>query len=167
MEEYFKYNEDYKKFSEFIIKESLKRKYILDSSVVIKWYYSDNEEDLEQANYFFNNPKKNYDVIVAPDLLIYELLNFFKSKSEMSEDRIYTILNEIYNTIMVLGIGNILFKKAFKIARDNGVTIYDGIYISLSEELNIPFITADRKLHALTEKLNYRIIPLKDFISEY
>lgn len=58
MEEYFKYNEDYEKFSEFIIKESLKRKYILDSSVVIKWYYSDNEEDLEQAIIFTTIPKK-------------------------------------------------------------------------------------------------------------
>lgn len=106
-------------------------------------------------------------MIVAPDLLIYELLNFFKSKSELSEDRIYTILNEIYNTITILGIGNNLFKKAFKIARDNRITIYDGIYISLSEELNISFITADKKLHALTQKFNYRIILLKDFISEY
>jgi len=167
MEEYFKYNEDYEKFSEFIIKESFKRKYILDSSVIIKWYYSNNEEDLRQANYFYNNSKKNYDVIVAPDLLIYEILNFFKNKSELTEDNIFTILNEIYDIITVLGIGNILFKKAFKIARDIGVTIYDGIYISLSEELNIPFITADRKLYALTEKFNYRIILLKDFISEY
>lgn len=167
MEEYMKYNEDYIKFSEFIIKESLKRKYILDSSVIIKWYYSSNEEDLKQASYFYNNSRQNNNVIVAPDLLIYEILNFFKNKSEIAENYIFTILNEIYNTVTILEISNNLFKKAFKIARDIGVTIYDGIYISLSDELNIPFITADKKLFTLTEKLNYRVVLLKNFTSEY
>jgi predicted nucleic acid-binding protein len=167
MEDYMKYNEDYIKISEFIVKESLKRKYILDSSVIIKWYYSTNEEDLEKASYFYNNSIQKSNIIIAPDLLIYEILNFFKNKLEITEDNMFTILNEIYNTVTILGISSNLFKKAFKIARDIGVTIYDGIYISLSDELNIPFITADKKLHSLTKKLNSKIILLTDFIPEY
>jgi predicted nucleic acid-binding protein len=167
MEDYMSYNEDYIRVSEFIIKESLKRKYILDSSVIIKWYYSTDEEDLEKASYFYNNSRQKNNIIVAPDLLIYEILNFFKNKLEITEDNIFTILNEIYNTVTILGISNNLFKKAFKIARDIGVTIYDGIYLSLSDELNIPFITADKKLHSLTKKINSKIILLTDFTPEY
>jgi len=167
MENYFKLAEEQKKLNEFIIKEIKKRKFIIDSSVVIKWFYEKNEENLEQANFFYNKSKNDYDIIVAPDLLIYETLNFFKSKKDVTNDDVYAILNEINNTVSIYGIGNNLFKKAFKIARANDITIYDSIYISLSEELEIPFITADKKLHALTKKLNSKIILLKDFISEY
>lgn len=167
MENYFKLVEEQKKLNEFIIKEIKKRKFIIDSSVVIKWFYEKNEEDLEQANFFYNKSKNGYDIIVAPDLLIYETLNFFKNKKEISDDDVYAILNEIYNTISIYGIGNNLFKKAFKIARDNNITIYDSIYISLSEELAIPFVTADLKLYELTKKKNFNIIILKDFIKYY
>ncbi|MHB1334698.1 MAG: type II toxin-antitoxin system VapC family toxin [Candidatus Humimicrobiaceae bacterium] len=167
MENYFKLAEEQKNLTEFIIKESQKRKFIIDSSVIIKWFYKKNEEDLEQANYFYNKSLKGYDIIVVPDLLIYEILNFFKTKKEIPDDDVSTILNEIYNTISVLGIGNNLFKKAFKIARANDITIYDSIYISLSEELEIPFITADSKLYEIMKKQNFNIIILKDFIKYY
>lgn len=167
MENYFKLVEEQKKLNEFIIREVRKRKFIIDTSVIIKWYYKKNEEDLKQANYFYDKSKEGYDIIVAPDLLIYEILNFFKSKKEISNDDVYTILNEIYNTISIYGIGNNLFKKSFKIARDNNITIYDSIYISLSEELGIPFVTADSKLYEIAKKQNFDIIILKDFIKYY
>lgn len=167
MENYFKLVEEQKNINEFIIRELKKRKFIIDSSVAIKWYYKKNEEDLEQANYFYNKSRKGYDIIVAPDLLIYEILNFFKTKKEISDDNVYNILNEIYNTVSIYGIGNNLFKKAFKIARNNNITLYDSIYISLSEELAIPFITADSKLYEIMKKQNFNIIILKDFIKYY
>ncbi|MCL4386239.1 MAG: type II toxin-antitoxin system VapC family toxin [Cyanobacteria bacterium] len=167
MENYFKLAEEQKKLNEFIIKEIKKRKFIIDSSVVIKWFYEKNEENLEQANFFFNKSKNGYDIIVAPDLLIYEILNFFKTKKEIPDDDVYTILNEINNTVSIYGIGNNLFKKAFKIARANDITIYDSIYISLSEELEIPFITADLKLYEIMKKQNSNIIILRDFIKYY
>jgi len=167
MENYLKFVEEQKKINEFIIREIRKRKFIIDTSVIIKWYYRKNEEDLKQANFFYNKSKKGYDIIVAPDLLIYETLNFFKNKKDVTNDYVYTILNEIYNTISIYGIGNNLFKKAFKIARDNNITIYDSIYISLSDELAIPLVTADIKLYETIKKKNFDIIILKDFIKYY
>ena len=82
MENYFKIVEEQKKLNEFLIREIKKRKFIIDSSVIIKWFYEKNEEDLEQASYFYNKSKNGYDIIVAPDLLIYETLNFFKNKKK-------------------------------------------------------------------------------------
>jgi predicted nucleic acid-binding protein len=41
----------------------------------------------------------------------------------------------------------------------NRITIYDAIYVSLSEMLNFGFITADERLHnALKDKANIRLI---------
>jgi len=167
MDNFFKIIEEQKKLNDFIIKELKKRKFIIDSSVVIKWYYKKNEEDLVQANYFYNKSQEGYDIIVAPDLLIYEVLNFFKNKNDVSHEYVYSILNEIHNTISIYGIGNNVFKKAFKIARDNNITIYDSIYISLSENLQIPFITADSKLYEAAKKQNFDIVLLKDFVKHY
>lgn len=167
MENYLKLVEEQKKINEFIIKEIKKRKFTIDSSVIIKWFYENNEGDLKQANFFYNKSKDGCDIIVAPDLLIYETLNFFKSKKDVANDDVFAILNEIHNTVSIYGIGNNLFKKAFKIARDNNITIYDSIYISLSTELAIPLVTADIKLYETVKKKNFDIIILKDFIKYY
>ena len=47
-----------------------------------------------------------------------------------------------------------LFDLAFKISVDKGITAYDALFVSASEKLNAPFITADRKLFKKLKNMN-------------
>jgi len=47
-----------------------------------------------------------------------------------------------------------LFDKAFKISIDRGISAYDALFISASEKLDAPFITADRKLYKKLKNMN-------------
>ena len=44
-------------------------------------------------------------------------------------------------------------------------SIYDSIYIAISEKYKAPFITADKKLYEALKSHNYNIVLLDDFIN--
>ena len=81
--------------SEFLIKEGSKNKYILDTSVIIKWYSHENEDDLDQAMLFYQQVKENKVIIISLDLLVFELLNFFICRLKLPKDKLSKILSEI------------------------------------------------------------------------
>ena len=51
--------------SEFLIKEGSKNKLILDTSVIIKWYSHENEDDLDQAMLFYQQVRENKVIIIS------------------------------------------------------------------------------------------------------
>ena len=86
------FNEEENDYSEFLIKDSLKKRYILDSSVVSKWFHKINEDDLYNASLIYNKCRSEKYILFAPDLLVYELLNIFRAKTEISDRKISEIL---------------------------------------------------------------------------
>jgi len=88
--------------NEFIIKEDIKRKYILDASVIIKWYFFENESDLEIANYIHEKVTRDEIIIASPDLMIYEVLNFFIFKLKIPSGKIADILSELNDIIFII-----------------------------------------------------------------
>ncbi len=63
------------------------------------------------------------------------------------------------NSIMDMGMDIItptpeIINSAIALAFKYNTTVYDSFYLSLSKELGIPFITADRKLYEEVKELN-------------
>jgi len=46
------------------------------------------------------------------------------------------------------------------------ISVYDGIYIALSEKFDAPLITADKKLYKSVKNLPYKVIMLSDFLEK-
>ena len=113
--------------------------------------------------YRFIYESKNY-IFFAPDLLIYELLNIYRIKSELDDSKINKIISELYDLIVILGINKNTFSKAFLTARKLNITFYDSIYLSLSEDLDALLITADKKLYEAVKDKNRKVIMLSDFL---
>jgi len=153
--------------NEFIIKEDIKRKYILDASVIIKWYFFENESDLEIANYIHEKVTRDEIIIASPDLMIYEVLNFFIFKLKIPSDKIADILSELNDIIFIINTDISVQKKAFEISRKIKNTIYDSLYLALSQSLDCPLITADNKLKQNAKKENYSVLLLSEFKSAY
>jgi len=164
MDNYSDFNNKEINYNEYLIKEAQKKRYVLDTSVITKWYYKKEEEDLYDASIIYDIlGSKNY-IFFAPDLLIYELLNIYRIKLALDNLSINKIISELYDLIVILGINKDTFSKAFLTARKLNISFYDSIYLSLSEDLDALLITADKKLYEAVKDKNRKIIMLSDFL---
>ena len=152
---------------DFIIKEDVKRKYVLDASAIIKWYYFENESDLEAADYIHEKVARDEIIIVSPDLMIYEVLNFFAFKLEISAEKIDDVITELNDIIFIINTDYSVQKKASGLSRKIRTSIYDSMYLALSHSLNCPLITADKKLKLDAQKENCSILLLSELKDAY
>ena len=149
--------------SEFLIKEGSKNKYILDTSVIIKWYSPENEDDLEMAMLFYQQVKENQVIIISLDLMVFELLNFFISRLKLSKDKLSKILSEIYDIIFIINSNKALHEEAYEIANILKNPIYDSSFIALSVKLQYPLFTADSKLCKAAKANGYDVFHISDY----
>src|SRR4030066_2020347 len=142
MENYSYFNDKEINHTEYLIKEAIKKRYVLDTSVVAKWYYKKDERDLKNASIIYNLLKSENNIFFAPDLLIYELLNIYRTKVELDNEKINRIILELYDLIVILGVSKNIFLKAFLNSRNLNISFYDSIYLSLSGDLDPILIPA-------------------------
>ena len=118
---------------------------ILDASVVLKWFSE--EEYTDKALEIRERIRIGEESAITPDLLLYELANALKFNPEFDVTDVRDALASIFDMDMaiVTPIPEIL-NSAVKLAFTYGITVYDALYIALAEELELIFITADRRL---------------------
>ncbi len=122
------------------------KKYVLDTSVVIKWFSEYDEDDLDNALNLRNEIKEGRCAIVVPDLLYYEIANALRYNSNFSnsdvKDAVKTVVEMGFQVKgIVIDIMNLAIDLAFK----NDCTFYDTYFLALSQTENIPLVTADYK----------------------
>lgn len=166
MESKVAFNDKIEELPQFLIGETGKKKYVLDASVVFKWYYKKNEADLHNADILYNYLNSDKYILFAPQLLIYEILNALRSKDEISNEIVSSIISELYDTIIILGADKILLRDAFLYSRNLKISVYDCIYIAFSEKLDAPLITADGVLYKSAKSLFKKVILLSDFLKK-
>jgi len=166
MEKTVIFNEKRIKLPDFLIGESQRKKYVLDASVVFKWYYKKNETDSYSADILYNFLNSRQYILFAPQLLIYEILNAFRLKDEISNETIDLIISELYDAIIIIETDKVILRSAFLHARTLNISVYDGIYIALSEKFDAPLITADKKLYQSGKNLSHKVIMLSDFLEK-
>lgn len=124
-------------------------KNILDASVIVKWFTK--EEGSDKAIIYLKAFQENEITIIIPSLLFYELGNAFMRKKE-SKRAIADIGQKLQGLhLEIEDIGLRMFRKIHENAIDHSLTFYDATYITLMQQENCEFVTADRKLY---EKVN-------------
>lgn len=129
-------------------------KFVLDSSVVIKWFtLKVDKQKAENIKKRFLEGKAH---IAVPDLLLYEVSNGLRYLSTLSKSDIKGAVSTIFD----LGIGIVvpeeeLIHQAIEISKDFGTSLYDAIFISLAKILNYELLTADQSLHQKTKILGF------------
>ncbi len=149
--------------NEFLIKEGSKSKYILDTSVIIKWYSHENEDDLDMAMLFYQQVKENQIIIISLDLMVFEILNFFICRLKLPQDELSKILSEIYDIIFTINSNKALHEEAYKIANILKNTIYDSSFVALAVKLQYPLFTADSKLFKAARANGYDVFHISDY----
>ena len=113
----------------------------MDASVATKWVVA--EAHSEQAATLLG------DDLYAPGHWQAEAVNVIWSKVQFgdltaqdAEPRVELLLRAPVHAAPIAP----LMKRAFAISVENGVTVYDSLYVALARDHGIPFVTADTRL---------------------
>lgn len=126
--------------------------YVLDTSVVLKWYRHRDESYVDNALLLLDDFSKGNLLIHIPELVFYELGNALRMKQDITLKEKIEYLGDFYALgLEVYPVTENLALKAITIAQKYNLTFYDACFLSLSEILDCPFITADEKLYQKLE----------------
>lgn len=118
-------------------------KVVLDASAIAKWFLIENESDyMKRIRNEIADKKLEAHV---PDLIFIEIANVLRY-SNLSENDVELGIKAAMKIGLVLHRFEELIYDAIKIAFENDLTIYDALYVSLSNSLEAPLITYDEIL---------------------
>ncbi len=138
-----------------------KQKIVIDSSVIVKWLLSKNENHIEQSRTILANIREGKIDCLAPEIAKYEIGNAILNKD------VTTIIAELaFVTFYMLPIKFVpeTDKTAlltFKIAQKYGVTYYDASFMSLAKQENAILVTDNIKHQG--KSANIKVISLRDY----
>jgi len=129
---------------------------ILDASVLAKTFVKENNSD--KAMELIDGYLRGEYSIVISELTIWEVLNALKYHEAFPDEMLAKVGEALYYYgFKIINLNLELILKAIDIATENNITIYDAIYLALTELHRGEFVTADKKLY---EKLHNKY-PIK------
>lgn len=127
--------------------------YVLDASVVVKWFIP--EEHSESALKLKAKESRFY----APSFLTLEIGNVLAKKrrrNELAPAEVEGIWQAFRQAPIRRHADETLVLAAFDLAQQTQTALYDNLYLALGIELDIPFVTADRKFYQAIRATPYR-----------
>lgn len=122
-------------------------KYIIDTSIALKWLAPDREEHIQEASYILRDVLEKRIHLFTLDFLLIEFTNVLLKGKKMPEDKIYTSLEKLLDLPMqFLPITHALLKSALSIAAHENLSIYDALYAALAKQERLKLITVDKAL---------------------
>jgi predicted nucleic acid-binding protein len=130
---------------------------VVDASVATKWHLTD-EEHTDKARRLLTHFAQGKAELVAPDYIRYEVPNAITVATQGRKPRItqqqgQEAIEEFLGLQIRTLDSNDLVLSAYSLVHQYGCALYDGLYLALKNRLNLPFITADRKLYQRIQHL--------------
>jgi predicted nucleic acid-binding protein len=120
--------------------------FVLDTSVVLKWFSEFGENDLPQAFQLRQVLLDGSVTFTVPELLFYELSNALRYNPSLSSKDVQEALDSVMDMgFIVKGVDKRVMADAISIAFRYGVTVYDAYFLALARTERKPLIIADYK----------------------
>lgn len=137
-------------------------KWVVDSSVIIKWLSKDNEEYLDQADKILTDAQNGNIVLIAPELAKYEVGNVLLFSKKLSSEQAKVALTQFFNIpINFIAESEESSKETYTLAFDSKITYYDTSFVALAKRENAILVT-DNPKHQV-KQLEVKVVPLKDY----
>ncbi|OGG30375.1 hypothetical protein A3A63_02925 [Candidatus Gottesmanbacteria bacterium RIFCSPLOWO2_01_FULL_46_9] len=138
---------------------------VVDTSVIMKWLSSDNEQCLGQANAILKDVQNEKIELFAPELAKYEVENVLLLGKKLSPQQAQIAQGEFYNLPITFITESLnAAKVTFSLASTLGITYYDAAFLSLAKQYNASLVTENIKHQGKTNEV--KVIPLKDYYAK-
>src|SRR3990167_2242726 len=111
--------------------------YIVDASVVVKWFSDIKEQDRQQALWIRDRSLEDKIHLIAPDLIVYELANALRYNPSFEANETKKAIKAFLDFGIIIEFGEMLDKvvrDAIKIAYQFNITVYDSLYVALAKK---------------------------------
>lgn len=123
--------------------------YVLDASVVAKWFLEEEYSDLALS---IRKSFVDGDIDLAvPDLILYELTNALKYKGFSASDVKKAIRTLFWMKLRIITPTRDVIEAAVDLAFKYDISFYDSYYLALADGLAYKLITIDTKLYNKTK----------------
>ncbi len=131
---------------------------VVDTSALIRLFVPDGPmpDDLDE---FLHGVERGLNKAIAPELLVAEAANVINKKQisgELSGDESDRLLADLLSVPIHLFPHRPLLLRAFELAREHQLTVYDTLYLALAEDHGTVLFSADRKLLKTATHLRLR-----------
>ncbi len=123
------------------------RTFVLDTSVILKWFSEYEESDLDQALQLRRSMVAGTVLFVVPGLLFYELANALRYNPNFSMKDVEQAVHSVFEMgLEVRRADEQVMGNAITLAFKHNLTVYDAYFLALSKKEGRPLITADYRL---------------------
>lgn len=136
-------------------------KYVLDSSVALKWVIA--EADSGRAVRLRDEYRNGIHELVAPDLFTPEVANGLvaaERQGRIKQGEAALFLLDVQSNAPVYFPSSPLLVRGMEIALATRHAVYDCVYVALAEQEQCEFVTADDKLVKSLKSMFPFIVPL-------
>ncbi|KKU10508.1 MAG: hypothetical protein UX13_C0010G0008 [Candidatus Woesebacteria bacterium GW2011_GWB1_45_5] len=138
------------------------KKIVVDSSVILKWLYREDESFLAQADQLLQQTMDNGIKLLTPELAKYEIGNVLLKAKLLSQDEGHESLSVFYSLpIEFITETFELSKETFEIGIQSGMTYYDASFIALAKQEDAILVT-DNPKHQ-TKISGVKVVPLGEY----
>jgi predicted nucleic acid-binding protein len=142
---------------------------VVDASLAVKWHLLD-EEHAQEAALLLRRFMQGEIDLVAPTHLRYEVPSAIIVATLGRDPRLTAQQGrEAIEDFLALGLRTVntdtLILAAYPLVHQYGIAFYDALYLALSQQLDLPFITADGKLYQRLSQLP-SVIWIGDYAGE-
>jgi predicted nucleic acid-binding protein len=119
-------------------------KIVVDSSVLIKWIKTKDEELLAEARRLLRQVETKPLTVHVPALLLYETGNILLLKTDLDPDGLEKAVENLETLPFVVAPpATPLLRRAAQLDKEFTLTFYDASFLALAVELDCPLVTAD------------------------
>lgn len=134
------------------------KRLVIDASVVLKWYLTDEEYGEKALNLLTKYISNELDFL-APSLLEYEVVNgliIAQKRGRIKEEKILLAIDGFMDLKIKLKDLSQLYPRALYYCKIYNRSVYDASYLAIAESEGIAMITGDKRLYnAVKEELKW------------
>jgi predicted nucleic acid-binding protein len=140
------------------------KKYIVDSSVIVKLLNTTDEENIEAANNLLSDALRGNAELIAPELSKYEVGNVLLKSKKLNPPESDISFTTLYSLpITFITESEQLAKETFLLAYRHTITYYDASFLALAKLCNATLVTENIKHQGKSSDIS--VIPLKEYSS--
>lgn len=138
------------------------KKLILDSSVIVKWVSSQDEEYLDQADQILRHAQTGKCELYTSELSRFEVANALLKGKGLELPQAKAALVTLYRLpIVFLSETEELAVDAYKLGYRLGITYYDAVFLSIAKKLRTALVTDNIKHQGKATEI--KVIPLAEY----